>query len=574
MSVTFKWEGDIDLAGKIIQDGKEIETGGSSGKTISKIEYQPVLEGDVAGQPGATDTYLITYTDNSTDTFVVYNGSTGQQGPKGDKGDPGEQGPQGEKGDKGDTGAQGIQGEQGPAGEKGDKGDKGDTGETGAQGPKGDKGDSGIYYGTCADDKTTVDKTVTIDGLETIEEGVCISVLFPNGHRVTSNTELTLNVNNTGAKPMVTANLVAVGRYSGNAYDAIKENETLIFMYDGTNWKCLSQMSPVLGHSNGTGGSLNIWSGNISKQTYSFDDYGRYTASYTYSYTPQLTYSNATENNVKNKGLGLKYKKGSKVNDNDWYFVGAGNNTGEYASTYGYMDYTGFRCGDADSGSVAHMKGKEISVSNGYYYNGEMTLTGKNLTFIKYMGSTTGFVFDTNVINPYSDNTTDLGSASLRYKQLYAGTTTISTSDERKKDNILSMQDKYKKLLLEVTPITFTFKNEKDGENHDRVHCGFSAQEVKSLMDKNDISSEEFGAWCQTYIYDQKEVEHTITDTEGKEVTYKTNENDLDKGPIDDILALRYEEFIPILTGVVQDLNKKNQELEKRIIELEKLVNN
>ena len=510
----------MNTAIKANSDAIENLKNSGNGKTISKIEFKSSTKGETAGIEGATDTYEITYTDNTTDTFVVYNGLTGQQGPKGDK------------------------------------------------------GDSGIYYGTCADDKTTIDKTVTIDGLETIEEGVCISVLFPNGHRVTSNTELTLNVNNTGAKPMVTANLVAVGGYGGNAYDAIKENETLIFMYDGTNWKCLSQMSPVLGYSNGTGGSLNIWSGNISRQTYSFDDYGRYTASYTYSYTPQLTYSNATKANLENKGLGLKYKKGSQVSDNDWYFVGAGNNTGEYASTYGYMDYTGFRCGDADSGSVAHMKGKEISVSNGYYYNGEMTLTGKDLTFIKYMGSTTGFVFDTNVINPYSDNTTDLGSASLRYKQLYAGTTTISTSDERKKDNILSMQDKYKKLLLEVTPITFTFKNEKDGENHDRVHCGFSAQEVKSLMDKNDISSEEFGAWCQTYIYDQKEVEHTITDTEGKEVTYKTNENDLDKGPIDDILALRYEEFIPILTGVVQDLNKKNQELEKRIIELEKLVNN
>lgn len=101
MGLTFKWEGDIDVAGKIIQNGKEIETGDSSGKTISKIEYQPVLEGDMAGQPGATDTYLITYTDNTTDSFNVYNGKDGEQG---DKGDTGEKGETGEKGDKGEDG--------------------------------------------------------------------------------------------------------------------------------------------------------------------------------------------------------------------------------------------------------------------------------------------------------------------------------------------------------------------------------------------------------------------------------------------------------------------------------------
>ena len=91
---------------------------------------------------GLFDTYTITYTDESTNTFVVSNGENGVgiqtatinqnnelvitltdntslnlgnvKGEKGDKGDIGEKGEKGEKGDKGDTGAQG---------EKGDKGD-------------------------------------------------------------------------------------------------------------------------------------------------------------------------------------------------------------------------------------------------------------------------------------------------------------------------------------------------------------------------------------------------------------------------------------------------------------------
>lgn len=68
------------------------------------------------GAAGTTDTYTITYTDNTTSTFSVYNGKDGARGdtgPQGPKGDTGPQGPQGEKGE------QGIRGERGPQGETG-----------------------------------------------------------------------------------------------------------------------------------------------------------------------------------------------------------------------------------------------------------------------------------------------------------------------------------------------------------------------------------------------------------------------------------------------------------------------
>ena len=43
--------------------------------------------------------------------------------------------------------------------------------------------------------------------------------------------------------------------------------------------------------------------------------------------------------------------------------------------------------------------------------------------------------------SPNEDNTMILGNSNLRWKQLYAGTSTISTSDERKKDNISKIPD-------------------------------------------------------------------------------------------------------------------------------------
>jgi len=62
------------------------------------------------GSPGSTDTYTITYTDASTDTFTIYNGVDGAQGG---------QGVQGEQGIQGDPGPQGVQGEPGPQGVQG-----------------------------------------------------------------------------------------------------------------------------------------------------------------------------------------------------------------------------------------------------------------------------------------------------------------------------------------------------------------------------------------------------------------------------------------------------------------------
>lgn len=112
-------------------------TPGEDGRGISSIVFVSSTGGSIAGIAGATDTYKINYTDETTSTYVVKNGNNGEQGPKGDSG---EQGLQGEKGDKGDVGEQGPKGDKGDTGEQGPKGDKGDTGELGLQGIQGEQG--------------------------------------------------------------------------------------------------------------------------------------------------------------------------------------------------------------------------------------------------------------------------------------------------------------------------------------------------------------------------------------------------------------------------------------------------
>lgn len=74
----------IDTDGDITLNGNKLITGGSSGKGILSINFTSTT--DASGkqaQSGATDTYTITYTDNTTTTFNVYNGVDGTKGDAG-----------------------------------------------------------------------------------------------------------------------------------------------------------------------------------------------------------------------------------------------------------------------------------------------------------------------------------------------------------------------------------------------------------------------------------------------------------------------------------------------------------
>ena len=64
------------------QDGQNGQDGtnGADGIGISKIEFTSSNKGSQAGLAGATDTYTITFTDNNTTTFIVYNGKNGTDG--------------------------------------------------------------------------------------------------------------------------------------------------------------------------------------------------------------------------------------------------------------------------------------------------------------------------------------------------------------------------------------------------------------------------------------------------------------------------------------------------------------
>lgn len=62
---------------------------GADGVGISSITFVSSSAGGAAGQPNATDTYKIEYTDGNSTTFKVTNGTTGAKGDKGEQGEKG-----------------------------------------------------------------------------------------------------------------------------------------------------------------------------------------------------------------------------------------------------------------------------------------------------------------------------------------------------------------------------------------------------------------------------------------------------------------------------------------------------
>lgn len=161
--------------------------------------------------------------------------------------------------------------------------------------------------------------------------------------------------------------------------------------------------------------------------------------------------------------------------------------------------------------------------------------------------SGSGYAFD-----PSQDNSCDLGRSSYRYKTVYAATSTISTSDKKKKRSIEPLDERYMRFfrLLKARRCKF-----KDGESN-RYHATFIAQDVERTLKEVGLTDLDFAGFVKSPRFNKK----------GKQL------KSYDYG-------LRYEEFIPITSMAVQEVfkiaEKQSEQIEmqsKYIDKLEKRI--
>jgi hypothetical protein len=112
------------------------------------------------------------------------------------------------------------------------------------------------------------------------------------------------------------------------------------------------------------------------------------------------------------------------------------------------------------------------------------------------------------LVRPSQDDVFQLGSASFRWSEVYAGVGTINTSDETLKEMISDIPEEWLNAWSEVKWKRFKFKDaiEKKGDNA-RWHVGVIAQQIEEAFNRHNINAFEIGLLCRDQI------EETVTET-------------------------------------------------------------
>lgn len=194
--------------------------------------------------------------------------------------------------------------------------------------------------------------------------------------------------------------------------------------------------------------------------------------------------------------------------------------------------------------------------SDGVYFTGLHNNWGNNNIGVGIYNDGDG-----SSLSPFEkDNVVNLGKAEYRWKQLYAGTTTIATSDERLKDNITTIPDAILDAWGEVGWYQYQFKDsiEEKGETKARIHTGTIAQRIKDIFDSHGLDAFRYGLLC----YDEWDAEEEQKDEDGN-ITQEARE-------AGNRYSLRYEEALCMEAAYQR---RRANRLEERIEALERKMN-
>lgn len=167
-----------------------------------------------------------------------------------------------------------------------------------------------------------------------------------------------------------------------------------------------------------------------------------------------------------------------------------------------------------------------------------------------------GAAFKPDQTNAYS-----CGSSNRLWTQLFAKTTTVSSSDRNvKKDfKTFDSNENYEKFFMDLKPTIFKYI---DGTSN-RDHFGYISQDVEESLYKYGFDDLSFAGFCKDLRTE------TVKNEDGtKEEVPVLDENGNEQYDY----ALRYSEFISLNTYMIQKLFKENQELKERIEKLESVA--
>jgi hypothetical protein len=159
-----------------------------------------------------------------------------------------------------------------------------------------------------------------------------------------------------------------------------------------------------------------------------------------------------------------------------------------------------------------------------------------------------------------ADNQISLGANGRRWKEVWAGTGTIQTSDERVKSSIASIPDNVLDAWGDVDWRQFQFNDAvaEKGTEKARLHTGLIAQHIDDVFTAHNLDASRYGLFC----YDEWDATPEKRDSEGNLIT--------EAQPAGDAYALRYEEALCIEAAYQR---RRADRAEARITALEQRLN-
>jgi hypothetical protein len=141
---------------------------------------------------------------------------------------------------------------------------------------------------------------------------------------------------------------------------------------------------------------------------------------------------------------------------------------------------------------------------------------------------------------PSGDNVTDLGTASNRWAEVFAGTGTINTSDANEKQQVEDLSDAEKRVAILIKNSIKKFKFNDAVENKGdsaRIHVGVMAQDVKAMFELEGLDAADYAIFCSDTWWVDAEGETYQEAGEGR--TEKTR------------LGVRYEELLAFIISTL-----------------------
>lgn len=145
---------------------------------------------------------------------------------------------------------------------------------------------------------------------------------------------------------------------------------------------------------------------------------------------------------------------------------------------------------------------------------------------------------------PGSDNTINLGSGSLRWATVYAGTGTINTSDEREKQDIETLSAAELRAALKIKGLIKKFRfidavQQKDEDA--RIHVGAVAQDIEQVFVSEGLDPAKYGLFCRDTWYE----------LEGSRVDIAEGEELPSGAVMVERLGIRYEELLAFVVAAI-----------------------